>query len=58
MDERRLVKHHNDYIKQMSKGINPLTGENVPNDDLINNVKISRYLFFVLEILDKYNNKE
>ena len=58
MDEKRLVEHANNYIKQMAKGINPLTGETVPNDDLINNVRISRCLFFVSEILDKYNNTE
>ena len=54
MDEKRLVEHANGYIKQMAKGINPLTGENVPDSDLINNVKISRCLFYVSEVLDKY----
>ena len=54
MDEKRLVEHANGYIKQMAKGINPLTGENVQDSDLINNVKISRCLFYVSEVLDKY----
>ena len=56
MDEKRLVEHANDYIKQMAKGINPLTGETVSDSDLINNIKISRCLFYVSEILDRYTN--
>lgn len=56
MDEKRLVEHANNYIKQMAKGINPLTGEVVSDNDLINNVKISRCLFYVSEMLDNYCN--
>lgn len=56
MYEKRLVEHANDYIRKMAKGINPLTGEFVLDDDLINNVKISRCLFYVAEVLDDYCN--
>ena len=45
MDEKRLVEHANSYIKQMAKGINPLTGEYVSDSDLINNVKIFIVVF-------------
>lgn len=48
----KLVEHANDYIKKMAQGINPLTGEEVGNDDLINNIKISRCLFYVSEVLE------
>ena len=54
MEEIELVEHANDYIKQMARGINPLTGEQVSEDDLINDVKISRCLYYVSEILNKY----
>ncbi len=54
MNEKDLVLHANDYIKQMAKGINPLTQEPIAESDILNNVKISRCLFFVSEILDKY----
>ena len=54
MNEKELVVHANNYIKQMARGINPLTGEIISDDDFINNVKISRCLFFVSEILEKY----
>ena len=53
-EEKRLVEHANEYIKEMAKGINPLTGEIIPENDLINNVKISRCLFYASEALDKY----
>ena len=36
----------------MANGINPLNGEMVPDSDLINNIKISRYLFYVNNILN------
>lgn len=54
MDEKRLVEHANDYIKQMARGVNPLTGEILDDNDLINDVRISRCLFYVSEILSKY----
>ncbi len=52
----KLVEHANDYIKKMAKGINPLTNEEVSEDDLINNIKISRCLFYVSEVLEDVIN--
>ncbi|MCD7872316.1 MAG: hypothetical protein LUG21_03250 [Clostridiales bacterium] len=46
-----LVLHAKDYIENLAKGINPLTKEEVSENDIINNVKISRCLFYVSEIL-------
>lgn len=46
-----LLKHAKDYIEKMANGINPLTNENVPDNDIINNVRISRCLFYVNSIL-------
>lgn len=46
-----LLKHAKDYIEKMANGINPLTGENVHDSDIINNVRISRCLFYVNNIL-------
>ena len=40
-----LLKHAKSYIEKMANGINPLTGEKIPNNELINNVRISRCLF-------------
>lgn len=47
-----LLKRANEYIFKMANGINPLNGEIVPDSDLINNIKISRCLFYVNNILN------
>lgn len=47
-----LLKRANDYILKMANGINPLTGASISDDDLINNIKISRCLFYVNNVLN------
>lgn len=39
------------WIEKLANGINPLNNEPVKDDDLINNVRISRCLFYVYELL-------
>ncbi|MBR6286097.1 MAG: hypothetical protein IKR18_03785 [Bacteroidaceae bacterium] len=39
------------WIEKLANGINPLNDEQVKNDDIINNVHISRCLFHVAELL-------
>lgn len=46
-----LLKHAKGYIEKMANGINPLTGESIPDNELINNIRISRCLFYVNDIL-------
>ncbi len=46
-----LLKRAQNYIENMANGINPLTNETVRSDDLINDVRISRCLFFVNDCL-------
>jgi len=46
-----LLKHAKNYIEKMANGINPLTDENVPDNDIINNVRISRCLFYINGVL-------
>ena len=41
------------YIDNMANGINPVTGENVPDEDTLNNVHISRCLFYVSGLLEE-----
>lgn len=54
----RLLKHAQDYIEKMANGINPLTNEFVKEEDLINNVRISRCLFYVNTTLKELLSKE
>ncbi|MBO5922696.1 MAG: hypothetical protein J6Q48_09970 [Bacteroidaceae bacterium] len=47
------LKTAQDWIEKLANGINPLTSEPVKEDDIVNNVHISRCLFFVSETLGK-----
>ncbi len=59
-----LLKHAKVYIDKMANGINPLTDEAVKEDDLLNNIRIARCLFYVSNVLtdvisnNKYNSKK
>ncbi|MBR0414442.1 MAG: hypothetical protein IJI67_05190 [Clostridia bacterium] len=48
-----LLAHAKDYIDDMAKGIHPLTKAEIPENDTLNNVRISRCLFFVSEVLEE-----
>lgn len=41
------------YIDKLANGINPLTDEPVSDDDVVNNVRISRCLFYVSGVLER-----
>ena len=47
-----------DWVQKLANGINPLTSEPVKEDDVVNNVHISRCLFFVCEMLEKVEMSE
>lgn len=53
MDDLELTCRAKIYIEKLANGINPLTDDNVPEGDIVNNVKISRCLFFVSDVLEK-----
>jgi hypothetical protein len=57
MDTEKL-KFAKSYIYQLANGINPLNGEKVPDNDIINNLSISRCLFYVYDVLNNINNKK
>ena len=51
MTELEIMQHAKDYLDKLAQGIDPLTGQEVPEDDVINNVRISRCLFYVSDVL-------
>ena len=53
MTELEIMKRAQMYIESLAKGIDPLSGQPVKDDDIINNVRISRCLFYVSDILKK-----
>ena len=52
IDEEKIVTAKV-WIEKLANGINPLNDELVKEDDIINNVHISRCLFYVTELLDE-----
>jgi hypothetical protein len=39
------------YMDKLANGINPIDDTMAPNEDIINNVRLSRYFFFVSDVL-------
>ena len=51
MTELEIMQHAKEYLDKLARGIDPLTGQEVPENDVINNVRISRCLFYVSDVL-------
>ena len=51
MTELEIMQHAKGYLDKLANGIDPLTDREVPEDDVINNVRISRCLFYVSDVL-------
>ncbi|MGM9791094.1 MAG: hypothetical protein ACI3Y4_01670 [Candidatus Cryptobacteroides sp.] len=46
------IKTAKEWIQKMANGINPIDGSIIPSEDIVNNIHISRCLFYVADILD------
>ena len=51
MTEIDKLKRAQFIIEKLANGIDPITEKLVPEDDTVNNVKISRCFFYVSDIL-------
>ncbi|MBQ9664174.1 MAG: hypothetical protein IJV40_13585 [Oscillospiraceae bacterium] len=51
MTELEIMQHAKIYLDKLARGIDPLTDREAPEDDVINNVGISRCLFYVSDVL-------
>ena len=47
-----------DWITKLANGINPIDGSILPDSDIVNNVHISRCLFFVSNLLEEMGKKK
>lgn len=47
-----------DWIKKLANGINPIDGSVLPDTDIVNNVHVSRCLFFVSDLLEEMGKKK
>ena len=53
MERLEIIKRARSYLSQMTQGINPLTGEQEPDDSILHQVRIVRCLAYTVEILDE-----
>lgn len=53
MDELKKIKKAKLYIDEMANGVNPINGISALPTDTINNIEISRCLFYVSNILSQ-----
>ena len=51
--DQKKVKVALDWIKKLANGVNPINGSFLPDNDIVNNVHISRCLFFVADLLEE-----
>ena len=49
--ELEIMIHAKGYLDKLANGVNPLTNEPLPETDIVNQVRISRCLFYVSDIL-------
>ena len=53
MDKLNMIKRAKFYIDKLSNGISPIDNTILPKNEIVNNIKVTRCLFFVLNILDE-----
>lgn len=53
MTELETLRRAKMYIDKLANGVDPITGGDVSDDSVINNVRISRCLFYVSGVLQK-----
>ena len=51
MTELEKIERAKMYMDKLANGINPIDDTMAPDDDLINNVRLSRCFFFVSDVL-------
>lgn len=51
MTELEIMQRAKEYLDKLANGIDPITDRAVPDGDVINNVRISRCLFYVSDVL-------
>jgi hypothetical protein len=56
MEEKDKLALAQEWIRKLANGINPLNGNAVKEDDVVNNVHISRCLFYVADVMEKSAN--
>lgn len=53
MEDKEKLAIAQDWVRKLANGINPINGSIIKEDDVVNNVHISRCLLYVADILGK-----
>ena len=56
--DQNKVKVAIDWISKLANGVNPIDGSVLPDSDIVNNVHISRCLFYVSRLLEDMGKKK
>ena len=51
MTELEIMRHAKDYLDRLAKGIDPLTGREIPEGETVRSARISRCLSYVSDVL-------
>lgn len=51
MTELEILERARGYVEKLARGIDPITDREVPEEDVVNNVRVSRCLFYVADVL-------
>lgn len=51
MTEIEKIAYAKTFLDDLARGVNPLDGTDLPESDVVNNVRVSRCLFFVSDVL-------
>lgn len=54
MTELEMINRTKTYIDKLANGVNPLTDEPVSENDIVNNVRISRCFFYISDLLRRF----
>ena len=58
MTELEKIAYAKSFIDKLANGINPLDDKPIPDDDIVNNARLSRCFFYVSSILQKEVERE
>lgn len=53
MTELETMQRAKMYLDKLARGVDPITGQEIGDDSVLNNVRISRCLFYVSGVLDQ-----
>ena len=53
MTELEAMQRAKMYLDKLAQGIDPITNQEVPEDSVLNNVRLARCFFYVSDVLGK-----